>query len=182
MRQRQSHGILLVAIIAAHVAMIAPAAADTPLVYATIEPAQITLGQSAKYTITNLGNGTDSISLPVVSGLAFQVLGRTQQFEFVNGTMLASTSTVVRVTPQIAGIFTIPGITPKAPPLVLQVISDQPAAKPLGPHLANAPVKPPIFSGESLPDGVRLTPDGSAFIRLTVPKREVYVGESVPDL
>jgi len=94
MRQRQSHGILLVAIIAAHVAMIAPAAADTPLVYATIEPAQITLGQSAKYTITNLGNGTDSISLPVVSGLAFQVLGRTQQFEFVNGTMLASTSTV----------------------------------------------------------------------------------------
>ena len=25
-----------------------------------------------------------------------------------------------------------------------------------------------------------MTPDGSAFIRLTVPKREVYVGESVP--
>lgn len=179
MRQTRIRGILLLAAMAAHPWLIAPASADTPLVYATIEPAQITLGQSAKYTITNLGNGTDSITLPVVSGLAFQVMGRTQQFEFVNGTMLASTSIVVRVTPQIAGIFSIPGITPKAPPLVLQVISDQPA-KQLGPHLANAPVKPPIFSGESLPDGVRLTPDGSAFIRLTIPKREVYVGESVP--
>jgi BatD DUF11 like domain len=42
------------------------------------------------------------------------------------------------------------------------------------------PITPPIFSGQTLPNGVRLTEDGSAFVRLIVPKREVYVGESVP--
>ena len=34
----------------------AAAFADDPLVYATIEPAQIHLGESAEYTITNLGD------------------------------------------------------------------------------------------------------------------------------
>jgi BatD DUF11 like domain len=179
MRLSRIRGIWLIAAITASTA-IGTAIADAPLVYATIEPAQITLGQSAKYTITNLGNGTDSIALPVVSGLDFQVMGRSRQFEFVNGTMLPSISIVVKVTPQIAGIFSIPGITPKAPPLVLQVISDQPAAKTSHPGIGNAPVKPPIFSGDALPDGVRLTPDGSAFVRLISPRRDVYVGEMVP--
>lgn len=31
-----------------------------------------------------------------------------------------------------------------------------------------------------MPKGIRLTEDGSAFLRLEVPKREVYVGENVP--
>jgi len=31
-----------------------------------------------------------------------------------------------------------------------------------------------------MPNGIHLTEDGSAYVRLTVPKREVYVGESVP--
>jgi BatD DUF11 like domain len=155
------------------------AAAETPLVYATIEPAQIKLGDSARYTITDLGNGTQSISLPVVSGLDFQVVGRTRQFEFVNGTIISSTVTVVRVTAQIAGIFSIPGVTPKAPPLVLQVNVNTPTGN--SSRSANAtPIRPPILTGASVPEGVRLTPDGSAFIRLSLPKRDVYVGESVP--
>ena len=33
----------------------AAALADDPLVYATIQPAQIQLGESAQFTITNLG-------------------------------------------------------------------------------------------------------------------------------
>jgi hypothetical protein len=41
--------------------------ADDPLVYATIQPAQIQLGESAQFTITNLGDGTNPISIPVVS-------------------------------------------------------------------------------------------------------------------
>jgi hypothetical protein len=158
-----------------------PAVADAPLVYATIEPAQITLGQSARYTITNLGNGTDPVKLPVVSGLTFEIMGRTQQIEIINGTTLASRSIVVRVTPQMAGIFSIPGVTPKAPPLVLQVNVDHFAPAPQrSTGNAPAPIKPPIFAGATLPEGVRLTPDGSAFVRLSVPKREIYVGESVP--
>ncbi|MDP9087521.1 MAG: BatD family protein [Pseudomonadota bacterium] len=155
------------------------ALADEQLVYATIQPAQITLGESAKFTITNLGDGASPVSMPVVPGLRFEVIGRTRQIELVNGTTLPSSSIVVRVTPQVAGIFTIPGVTPKTQPLVLQVNppGSVGAATDSTPKPANPP---PILSGASVPKGVHLTDDGSAYLRLTVPKREVYVGEDIP--
>ena len=157
----------------------AAAWADDPLVYATIQPAQIALGESAQFTITNLGDGTNPITLPVVSGLKFEIIGRTREMQIINGTMLPSSSIVMRVTPQIAGIFTIPAVTPKAQPLVLQVTA-APGGTSLAQAAPRAPLPPPILSGGSIPKGVHLTEDGSAYVRLSIPKREVYVGESVP--
>jgi BatD DUF11 like domain len=157
-----------------------PAAADDPLVYATIQPSQITLGESAKFTITNLGDSVPQITMPVVSGLQFEIVAHGRQIEIINGTTLPSTSIIVRVTPQMAGIFTIPGVTPKSQPLVLQVNSPPGYT---GAPLARgqrAPAPPPILSGAAVPKGVHLTDDGSAYVRLTVPKRDVYVGESIP--
>lgn len=154
--------------------------ADDPLVYATIQPAQIALGESAQFTITNLGDGTNAIALPVVAGLKFEIIARTREMQIINGTMLPSSSIVMRVTPQIAGIFTIPAVTPKAQPLVLQVSA---TARGTGSAQAAPPgatLPPPILSGGSIPKGVRLSDDGSAYVRLSIPKREVYVGESVP--
>jgi hypothetical protein len=159
----------------------ATALADDPLVYATIQPAQILLGESAQFTITNLGDGTNPITMPVVAGLKFEIIGRTREVQLINGTMLPSSSIVMRVTPQIAGIFTIPAVTPKAQPLVLQVNAASSAAN--VPHPSGRiapPPPPPILSGASIPKGVRLTDDGSAYVRLSIPKREVFVGESVP--
>ncbi|HEY2464239.1 MAG TPA: BatD family protein [Steroidobacteraceae bacterium] len=173
-------GIGLAALALLGVFIAATAFADDPLVYATIQPAQIQLGESAQFTITNLGDGTNPISMPVVAGLKFEIIARTREVQLINGTTLPSSSIVMRVTPQMAGIFTIPAVTPKAQPLVLQVnaaasgFSRPPSAG------ATAPIPPPIFSGGSLPKGVRLTDDGSAYVRLSIPKREVYVGESVP--
>ena len=92
-----------------------------PLVNATIEPAQITVGESAQLTITTLGTGMEPISLPVVSGLEFRVVDRSRRIEIIHGATLATTTIVVRVTPQVAGTFTIPGITPTSQPLVLRV-------------------------------------------------------------
>jgi hypothetical protein len=168
------------AIAGAALVLAAPAIADDPLVYATIQPAQITLGESARFTITNLGDGTAPITMPVVSGLQFEVVGRTRQIEIINGTTLPSSSIVVRVTPQIAGIFTIPGVTPKSQPLVLQVNSPPGSAGAPLPSGPRAPTPPPILAGGSIPKGVHLTDDGSAYVKLSVPKREVYVGESIP--
>lgn len=153
--------------------------ADEQLVYATIQPAQIVLGESAKFTITNLGDGTSAVTMPVVPGLKFEVIGRSRQIELINGTTLPSSSIVVRVTPQVAGIFTIPGVTPKTQPLVLQV--NPPGGAGAAALIAAKPANPPpILSGASVPKGIHLTEDGSAYLRLTVPKREVYVGESIP--
>jgi BatD DUF11 like domain len=184
MRTKRTCGGRLIALIAAYLVVAAPARADVPLEYATIEPAQITIGESATFTITNLGSAPQAFSPPVVSGLQFQIIGRTHQVDIINGTTLSSNSIVVRVTPQMAGIFTIPAITPTSQPLVLQVnavhgtANYSPFSKPSTPTAP--PIKPPIFAGQSMPDGIRLTEDGSAFVRLIVPKHEVYVGESVP--
>jgi len=39
---------------------------------------------------------------------------------------------------------------------------------------------PPFVPGGSNANGIHLTPDGSAFVHLEIPKHEIYVGESVP--
>src|SRR6202023_502832 len=48
-------------------------------------------------------------------------LGPSQRIQFINGRTLASLSFIVRVTPQTAGIFTIPDVAPNGEPLVLRV-------------------------------------------------------------
>ncbi len=148
------------------------AIAEAPLVSATIEPAQITVGESAQLTITTLGTGMEPLTLPVVSGLEFRVVDRSRRIEIIHGATLATTTLVVRVTPQAAGTFTIPGITPKSQPLVLRVDPNK--------GIGVASARPPRIAGGATANGIRMTSDGSAFVRLTVPKREVYVGESVP--
>jgi hypothetical protein len=153
-------------------------AAAAPAVDVSIEPAQISLGESARLTILRLGNGTLSVPLPVVSGLEFRIVGQSQRIQIINGTTLESTMTIVRVTPEEAGVFTIPGLTPNSPPLVLRVTpSGSAGAAPV----PGAPSPAPLggLAGANS-GGVRLTPDGSAFVYVELPKREVFVGESIP--
>ncbi len=161
----------LVAVLTASLAT-SCASAEAPLVSATIEPAQITVGESAQLTITTLGTGMEPLTLPVVSGLEFRVVDRSRRIEIIHGATLATTTLVVRVTPQAAGTFTIPGITPKSQPLVLRVDPNK--------GIGVASARPPRIAGGATANGIRMTSNGSAFVRLTVPKREVYVGESVP--
>src|SRR5580692_5309907 len=157
MKMHRTSSGWLIGVITAYLLATAAALADVPLVYATIEPVQISMGESARYTITNLGNESESIPLPVVAGLDFQVIRRSRQFEFVNGTALPSVSIVVRVTPQMAGIFSIPGITPKSPPLVLQVNAERAAGSYFVPRNTAPPLKPPILMGATMPNGIHLT-------------------------
>jgi BatD DUF11 like domain len=154
----------------------ARAAAPAVSVDAVIEPAQIALGESARLTIQSSGSNALSLTLPVVSGLEFRVVGQFHQFQSINGATFESTSTIIRVTPEEAGVFTIPGPTPKSPPLILRVSPSNGAGSP-----GAAPGLSPLYpGGVTGADGIRMTPDGSTFLRLEVPKREMYVGESVP--
>ncbi len=162
----------LIAVLVTYFFVTAHALGAAPLVSVTIEPAQITVGQSAQLTITTLGTAMEPVTLPVVSGLEFRIVGRSRRIEIVNGATFETTAIVVRVTAQSEGIFTIPGITPKSQPLVLRVNPDN--------GTANLPAQPPGIGGGATANGIRLTADGSAFLRLSVPKREIYVGESVP--
>jgi hypothetical protein len=147
---------------------------------ATIEPQQISLGESARLTILTSGSGTLSVPLPVVAGLEFRVVGQRRQVQLINGAAIETTQTIVRVTPDAPGVFTIPAFTPKSAPLVLRVIPGSGAGAAAAPDDDVFPGRSALVPGTTNANGIRLTPDGSAFVRLSTPKHEIYVGESVP--
>jgi len=167
---------LIVAVVLFFPAEQVMAQADTALAYETVEPSRIRLGDSATIRVTSFGQ-LKSITVPTVPGLTFEEMGRSQGLEFVNGTAIPATFILVRVTPQFAGVFTIPGLIPNSSSLGLQVIkaneadpfawrSQKPAPLPVAP----APV----------PKGVQLLAGGAAYVHLAMPTRAIYVGESVP--
>jgi hypothetical protein len=160
-----------------------PVRADVPLSYATIEPQKITMGQSAIMRITSLSPSMGAFTMPVVQGLDFELLGHTNQMEFVNGVSFPSSSVVLRVTAQIAGIYKIPPVTPKSHALILEVVPAAPAVVvPPPPSASQAARGGQVLPGASAARaaGLHLTSDGSAFLRVGLPKRDVFVGESVP--
>ena len=171
-------------VFAAFAALLALAAGAAPApttqtVDAVIEPTQIGVGESAQLTVTASGSGVLEVPLPVVPGLEFRVVGQSRRVEMINGAFFATTSTLIRVTAEEAGVYTIPGLTPKSPPLLLRVNPSGGAAPSLAPNPA-IPGHTLLAPPGSEPSGVHLTQDGSSFVRLEVPKHEIFVGESVP--
>lgn len=159
------------------------AMADAALTYATIEPQKIIIGQSAIMRVTSLSPSMGAFTMPVVQGLDFELLGHANQMEFQNGVSFPTSSVVLRVTAQFAGIYKIPPVTPKAQPLILEVTPAAPAVVvPPPPRLSQGANGAPVLpgAGAARTAGLRLTSDGSAFLRVGVPKRDVFVGESVP--
>jgi hypothetical protein len=77
-------------------------------------------------------------------------------------------------------VFTIPGLTPNSPPLLLRVNPSGSAGPSLAPNAPTVPSRNALTPGQTDANGIRLTPDGSSYLRLEVPKHEIYVGESVP--
>ncbi|MGA2396877.1 MAG: BatD family protein [Steroidobacteraceae bacterium] len=162
--------------------MLAPAAyamAQAGLAYETIQPSHIRVGESATLRVTSLDGDLRSVPLPVVSGLSFELIGRSQGLEFVNGTSIPSTSILIRVTPQMAGIFSIPGLSPKSESLVLDVVGED-DSNPSALIKPKPTPTPPLVATTPLPKGVQLKAGGAAFVELVIPTRAVYVGESVP--
>ena len=146
------------------------------LAYETIEPSRIALGESATLRVTSFSRLKD-VELPIIPGLVFENIGRSQGFDFVNGTAIPATFILIRVTPQFAGVFTIPGLTPNSRSIGLEVVSgDEP-----NPYTwrSQTPAPPPAPS-VSLPKGVQMQAGGAAFVHLAIPTRAIYVGESVP--
>src|ERR1700680_3093692 len=121
--------------------------AAAPSIDASIEPSQIEMGESARLTILTSGNGTLSVPLPVVPGLEFRVVGQTRQIQMINGATIESTSTIIRVTPEEAGVFTIPAVTPKSPPLVLRVNPSRGGSSSL-PNNGASPGAAPLVPGK----------------------------------
>jgi hypothetical protein len=170
----------LAALVVVLVVVARPATAAYQIVSATLEPAAITVGHSALLTITTLGTGTESMLLPFVGGLEFRIVSQSHRVETIKGAMLTTTTLVVRVTPQMAGTFSIPDVAPKADSLMLQVDPDHLLVRSSSSVLGNASRLPPFVARSLAENGIHLVADGAAFVRVSVPKRQAYVGESIP--
>jgi hypothetical protein len=176
--QRWSRLILAVLGLLAPIA-VANAMADPALAYEIVEPARIRLGESATIRVTSLDGYLENFQLPTVPGLKFEVIGRSQGFEFVRGQATAAWYIQIRVTPQSAGVFSIPGVTPKSPAVALEVFTGD-APDPYA-WQSQKPTPPPApMSKAPVPKGIQLKAGGAAFVQLVIPRRPVYVGESVP--
>jgi hypothetical protein len=170
---------LLAPIATANAMAMADGMADASLAFETIEPSRIRLGDSALIRVTSLDGYLKSVPLPTIPGLTFELLGRSQGLEFVNGKSIPSTYILIRVTPQFAGMFSIPGLTPQSRSLGLEVVSGD-ETNPYALHSHNQFPKPLPVSPARIPKGVQLKAGGAAFVQLVIPSRAVYVGESVP--
>jgi hypothetical protein len=143
-----------------------------------IEPAEIALGEAAQLTIATLGDAQTPIAPPVIAGLEFVAVGQSSQMESINGQTTSRNSVVYQVIPQRAGTFTIPGLPGGSPPLVLRVLASGASAASGSPGALGAS---PGAAASALVAGPTLvTPDGTAFVRLRLPKHQLYVGESMP--
>jgi len=132
-----------------------------------IEPKRIDLGQAAQLTLSASGADADSITPPMVEGLEFVAVAQSQRTESINGVSHSTTSITYQVIPRQVGVFTIPSETPGAPPVVLTV--DDAGAGSSGRSAAAAS-----------PQASMRAPGGNAFVRLRLPKHDLYVGETVP--
>jgi BatD DUF11 like domain len=139
-----------------------------------IEPATIGLGDAARLTISASGDDGAAITPPMVAGLEFVAVGQTRQIESINGVTHSTSAVTYEVIPRQVGVFTIPGGTPGSQPVVLTV-------NPTNPATGHAASQWPQSTAGNLPAAsTRLTADGSAFVRLRLPKHDLYVGETIP--
>jgi hypothetical protein len=160
------------------VAAMALAQAAFAQVSATLDPASITLGDSAQLTLTINGNNSTQPELPAVNGLEFTPAGQSSSFQSINGAVTASVSLMYQVTADHAGMFTIPSISlpggGSSEPLTLQVLSSAGgAAAPLA--SLPPPNVPPSAGGITAAANTQ-----PAFLRIAMPKQELYVGELAP--
>ena len=141
--------------------LIAPASAAT--FTASLDRDTITLGEGATLSLSFEGGTPDSVPTPPGSAnLQVNGTGTSTQFTINNG---QSSSTVIynfRLTPRQPGDYTIPALT-------VQVAGQKLTSEPVTLHVLKPSAPPPgaVNSGSEL-----------AFLKLVLPRKEVYVGES----
>jgi hypothetical protein len=167
-------------------------------VTATIDPADISLGDSTQLTVTVSG-GASQPTVPKIDGLEIIGVGESTQISIVNGSITQNSSRTYSVTPQRAGKFTIPALQSgeaKSDAMTLTVETGpggvtqaQPSTTPVTPPPQQAqwpagqgPVVMPPPNQPAAPDQetgpIQQGKYGSVEIEL--PKEQFYEGELTP--
>jgi hypothetical protein len=142
-----------------------PRVAGAATFTATLERDTITLGESSTLSLAfSDGQPQNPPSPAQIPNLQITYIGPSSQFSVINGQVSSSVTYNFSVVPRQAGDYTIPAMTVDiggqkltSQPLVLKVL------------------KPTAPSPEALNSGAQL-----AFLKLVVPRTNLYVGETVP--
>jgi len=180
----RSSGVLRRAVgLSVLLAALAPRAAGAATISAELHPAEISLGQDARLSVTIVGSqNAPAPRLPPIDGLEMRGIGQTMSMQIVGGQISSEVTHNFLIQPTRAGSFTIPALTVTASgetletkPLALRVL---PAGQ--------APRAPPptADSRRSRQESAAAAPDRDAPpLRLTMvnfPDRELWVGELIP--
>jgi hypothetical protein len=158
-------------------------------VTATIDPADISLGDSTQLTVTVSG-GASQPTVPRVDGLEIIGVGESTQISIVNGSVTQNSSRTYSVTPQREGTFTIPALqsdNARSQALTLHVAtgpagatqSTQPQTTQISPN-GNPVVMPPPQNSNPAPQPPEVPPGKIGTMEISLPKKEFYDGELAP--
>lgn len=149
---------------------------DGASISATLEPRQVGVGEQAQLTVSVSGANT-APTVPDVPGLEISHVGQSTQIQIINGSMSASATHTYIIVPQREGTYNIPPIQvgdAKSQPLTLKVVKGSG-----NPSAGGSSLPPPNVGSPAINSA---TPADAAygFIKIGVPKKEVYVGELIP--
>jgi len=138
--------------------------------------------EAAELTVSASGNNSNSIRPPVVAGLQFTPVNQSSQIEIINGSVNSTSTVTYEVTAQAPGNYTISGAGGNK--LTLHVRSGSGGGN-SSPFVANpAAQASPTLPNPSIPGSVSIAPhmtaNGAAFVRMQMPRHDLYVGETVP--
>ena len=134
---------------------------DAATFTASLDRDTIALGESATLSLTFEGGSPKDVPTPNVPGLQIVNAGNSQNFSIINNQMSSTVTVTYSITPRKTGEFVIPSLVAdiggqrlSSPPLKLTVLPP------------NSPPPEAVNSGSEV-----------AFMKLTLPEKEVYPGE-----
>jgi hypothetical protein len=147
------------------VAFVLPFIAEAATFTASLDRDTINLGESATLSLTFSGTQSQNApNLPPIPNLQVNYVGPSSQVSFINGQVSSTITHNFMVTPKQAGDFTIPAFQ-------VTIGSERLTSQPLTLKVLrpNAPTPQAINSGSQI-----------AFFKLVLPRKELYVGETIP--
>ncbi|HZL44578.1 MAG TPA: BatD family protein, partial [Verrucomicrobiae bacterium] len=140
-------------------------ASSAVTVTAGLDRNPITLGETATFSLTFEGGSPSSDpTLPAIPNLQFSYIGPSSQFSVINGQVSSSVTYNFALAPQQPGDFTIPPIS--------AIVAGQ--------KLTTQPIKLTVLKPGASQPRIGGSDADPAFFKLVVPKRELFLGETVP--
>ena len=134
---------------------------DAATFTASLDRDTIGLGESATLSLTFEGGSPKDVPTPNVPGLQIVNAGNSQNFSIINNQMSSTVTVTYSITPRKTGEFVIPSLV----------------ADVGGQRLSSSPLKLKVLPPNSPPPAAVNSGSEVAFMKLTLPEKEVYPGE-----